>query len=251
MKKKGAQKKRQATETLFGVNPIHEALKAGKRKFFGIVIKRGVAGSKPIEAIIRIAEQRGIRIESTDIETIAKRANAEGHQGILASVTPLPHSSLDRLIERTISKKMKGLAILDGVQDPRNFGAIIRSAEAFGMGGVIFQDRRAASYTPVAAKSSAGAGEHLPLCAVTNIAETIRRLKTEGFFCIGFDGDAKEIFNTPPSPVAIVMGGEGTGIRPLVQKRCDTMAKIPITGQVGSLNVSAAAAIAFYIATSR
>lgn len=244
-------KKQSAVETLFGVNPVQEALKAGKRKIFSISIKSGVNFTKPVEAILKIAEKRGIRIESVDIGTIAKRADAEGHQGVLASVSPLPHSSLDTLIERTISKKYCGLAVLDGVQDPRNLGAIIRSAEAFGMSGVIFPNRRAASYTPVAAKSSAGAGEHLPLCVVTNIAETVRRLKSEDFFCVAFDGKAKDTYKTPAGPVAIVMGGEGTGVRPLVQKRCDATARIPISGNTGSLNVSAASAIAFYLASSR
>lgn len=245
-KKRGV--KRPVFETLFGVNPVREALRAGKRKFASVNVKGGADKSKALAAIIDAAGRRGVPVATSDIDTIAKRAGAEGHQGVVANVSPLPLSSLDRIIERTLKLDTPCLAVLDGVQDPRNLGAIIRSAEAFGLGGVIIPDRRSASYTPVAAKASAGAGEHLPICVVTNIAETIRRLRDEGFYTVAFEKDAQDVFIKPSGPIAIVMGGEGTGVRPLVIKRCDATAKIPIIGATGSLNVSVASAIAFYLA---
>ncbi len=202
--------------------------------------------------VIETATRRRIPIEYDTKEAVAKLAGSEGSQGVAALVTPPVFIGLDKMIASTIKNDRPILCVLDGVNDPRNFGAIIRSAESFGVGGVIFPSRRAVGYTPVAAKASAGAGEFMNLCRVTNIAETVRELRQSGFECIAFDGGANEIFEKPESarPMALVFGGEGSGVRPLVGKRCDRMVKIPITGKVGSLNVSAAASIAFYIARS-
>ena len=182
---------------------------------------------------------------------MARTAGAEGHQGICAQVSEPVYSGLDRVIEAAFKSQSPTLAILDGVMDPRNLGAIIRSAEAFGVAGVMFPDRRAAEYTPVAAKASAGAGERARLCRVVNIAETVRALKGEGWRVIVLDGGAADEFAPSPGPLALVLGGEGEGARPLVIKRAGETARIPMQGGVGSVNVSAAAAIAFYLASRR
>ncbi len=239
-------------EIIFGVNPIAEALKADKRKFLRITIKKGVNPSGAIRRIIDTARRRKIVIEYADMDHVAKLAGAEGHQGIAALVSCLSMISLDKLIDYSKNRPNPSLALLDGIQDPGNFGAIIRYAEAFGFDGVIFPAKRAAGYTPVAAKSSAGAGELLRLCRVTNIAETVRRLKDEGYECIALDSEAAAEFTTPaPGSVAVVLGGEGEGVRPLVKKRCKAAGRIPMKGKVGSLNVSAAAAIVFHIVSAR
>ncbi|MBI5814576.1 MAG: 23S rRNA (guanosine(2251)-2'-O)-methyltransferase RlmB [Nitrospinae bacterium] len=239
-------------ETIFGVNPVTEALKAGRRKFIRIIVKEGHRKGGPVQNVIEAAEQRHIKLDFVSMDEVARVAGAEGHQGIAAVVTPPPYVGLDELIKRCLASPLPTLAVLDSVMDPRNLGAIIRSAEAFGLSGVIFPSDRAAAYTPIAAKASAGAGERMNLCMVTNIAETIRRLRDEGFACVALEEDAPGDFTkAPDGPLAVVLGGEGTGVRPLVLKRCDYAAKIPMRGKIGSLNVSAAAAIGFYVAAQR
>lgn len=238
-------------EILFGVNPIHEALKAARRKFYGLTLKSGIKQAGAVAEILEIAGRRGIPVKFEDIDTVARMAGAEGHQGICAQVTEPVYSGLDRVLEAALKSESPTLAILDGVMDPRNLGAIIRSAEAFGVAGVIFPDRRAAQYTPVAAKSSAGAGERARLCRVVNVAETVRTLKDEGWRVVALDGEAANEFAPAPGPLALVLGGEGEGARPLVIKRAGETARIPMQGGVGSVNVSAAAAIAFYLASRR
>ena len=239
-------------EIIFGVNPIAEALKHHKRKFFKIAVKDGYRKNGPLQAIVEEAQRREIRVDVTSYDEVAKLAVSEGHQGIAAAVSPLPYIDLDELLERCMKNPKPSLAVLDSVMDPRNFGAIIRSAEAFGFDGVIFPTDRSTEYTPVAAKASAGAGESLALCRVTNIAETIRKLRDEGFACVALEEDAPDIVTALPSgPLCVVLGGEGTGVRPLVLKRCDYAAKIPMKGKIGSLNVSIAAAIGFYLASIR
>ncbi|HEB72190.1 MAG TPA: 23S rRNA (guanosine(2251)-2'-O)-methyltransferase RlmB [Nitrospirae bacterium] len=254
-KNRGSAKNREpgkSREVIFGVNPIIEALRANSRRFHRIVIKKGVKKSGATAQIIDTAKRKKIEVDYADIDAIAKMAQAEGHQGIVAVVSPVAFISLDKLIMSLSAKSERSLALLDGIMDPRNFGAILRSAEAFGVDGVIFPSRKAASYTPVAAKASAGAGERIKLCRVNNIAETVKLLRDEGYECIAFDGSAKDVFTkVKPGPVAVVLGGEGEGVRPLVVKRCNQTARIPMKGAIGSLNVSSAAAIIFHMVSIR
>lgn len=239
-------------EVIFGVNPIMEALKAGSRRFHRIVLKKGIKKSGATAEIIDSAKRKKIEVVHADIDVVAKMADSEGHQGIVATVTPITYISFDKLLSSLSDNNNRSLALLDGVMDPRNFGAIIRSAEAFGIDAVIFPSRRAASYTPVAAKASAGAGERMKLCQVNNIAETVKLLRDDGYECVAFDGAAQEKFTKAnPGPVAVVLGGEGEGVRPLVAKRCNKTARIPMKGKIGSLNVSAAAAIIFHLVSVR
>ena len=240
-----------AHEIIFGINPIMEALKAGKRKIFRLIHKEGAQGAASA-TLLSLARTKGIPVEQATMERIATLAAAEGSQGVVAQVSPPVYSSFDRLLEALAKMENPVVAILDGIMDPRNLGAIIRSAEAFGVAAVIFPDRRATTYTAVAAKASAGAGEHMRLCQVVNIAEAVRLLREEGFSCVALDSDAEETLAEPPAgPVAVILGGEGTGVRPLVAKRCGRSVKIAMKGKTGSLNVSAAAAIAFHWIASR
>lgn len=233
-------------EILFGVNPITEAIKAGKRKIFRIICKDG-GQSGGAAALLSLAKSKGIAVETAPMEKIAALAGAEGTQGVVALVSGPVFSSFDRLVESLLKMDSPVVAALDGIMDPRNFGAIIRSAEALGVAAVIFPERRAAGYTAVAAKASAGAGEHMRLCQVTNVAESVRQLREAGFGCVALDSQQGEPMGEPPTgPVALVLGGEGSGVRPLLLKRCGRAVKIPMRGRTSSLNVSAAAAIAFH-----
>lgn len=246
---------RQATrdrEVIYGVNPVMEALKAGRRRFYNITVKPGHKKSGPVGEIVSLAESKRIQVDYQPVDEIAKRERIEGHQGVLANVSPPVYVNLDDLADPSSAPQTYLLAALDGVMDPRNLGAIIRSAEVFGVSGVIFPYDRACAYTPVAAKASAGAGERIKLCRVVNMAETIRKLSDDGFTCVALEEDAEVDFESAPDgPLVLVLGGEGTGVRELVKKRCGNTAKIPMKGGVGSLNVSTAAAIAFYIASNR
>lgn len=246
---------RQATrdrEILYGVNPVMEALKSGRRRFYSVTVKPGHKKGGPASEIVGLAESKKIPVEYQPVDEIAKRERIEGHQGVVANVSPPVYVSLDSLADSSVVSQNYILAALDGVEDPRNLGAIIRSAEVFGVSGVIFPFDRACAYTPVAAKASAGAGERMSLCRVVNMAETIRRLTGDGFTCVALEEDADENFDSAPDgPLVLVLGGEGSGVRELVKKRCGNIAKIPMKGGVGSLNVSTAAAIAFYIASNR
>lgn len=248
---KRGRKKPKEREFIFGVNPITEAIRAGRRKIYGVYVKSGAIASKQTKALLDLAGRKRIHVERMDMEKIAKLAGAEGHQGILAEVSLPAYSNLEKLIERSLKNPRESrpaIAALDGVQDPRNLGAIIRSAEAFGFDGVIIPRDRAASYSPVAAKASAGAGEHMSLCQVTNMAEAVRLLKEAGFSCVALEGEAGEDFTGgPEGPIVIALGSEGVGVRPLVIKRCGITARIPMSGRINSLNVSTAAAVAFYI----
>jgi len=238
-------------ETLFGVNPVVEAINSGRRKIYAVAIKSGHIDSKQIQRLESLVAKKNIPMERVGIDEIARMAGAEGHQGVAAIVSSFAYTNLDKLLEQ-VAKKTRtsrpSIAILDGVTDPRNLGAIIRSASSFGFDGVIIPQDRAASYTPVAAKASAGAGESMNICMVTNIAETVRKLRAREFTCVALDGEAEtELDNAPSGPVAVVLGAEGTGIRRLVLQRCDFAARIPMAGGIGSLNVAQAAAIAFYV----
>ncbi len=245
--------KRKEHEALFGINPVAEALDAGRRKIYRISIKKGLEKNKKITSIEQLARRRKIPVEFLEGTAIGKIADTQGHQGITALVSPPAYSTLEKIVARSGKSEESNppaIAVLDGVQDPRNLGAIIRSAEALGFSALIFPDRRAVTYTPVAAKSSAGAGERINLCRVGNIAQTLVKLKEEDFSCVALEEDADEVLSAmPQGKLAVVLGGEGTGVRPLVLKRCDYSYRIPLSGKVGSLNVAAAGAIAFHVAT--
>ncbi|MBF0169478.1 MAG: 23S rRNA (guanosine(2251)-2'-O)-methyltransferase RlmB [Nitrospinae bacterium] len=230
-----------------------EALKAGRRKFFRIVVKEGPIKSPQIKEVLEEALRRHVPLVEGSMEEIAQTVGAEGHQGIVALVTSLPYTRFDTLEERLEKLDDPFVVLLDGVTDPRNFGAVIRSAEAMGAEAVIFPAHRAASYTPTAAKTSAGAGERMTLVQVPNIAEAVRKLREEsGFYAVAFEGDAGEsVTRLPSGKLAIVMGDEGTGVRPLTRKRCDALVSIPMKGTVGSLNIASAASIACFLASTR
>jgi 23S rRNA (guanosine2251-2'-O)-methyltransferase len=171
---------------------------------------------------------------------------AEGarHQGIVAEVDPYEYAEWEDLLDRNPDC----LVALDEVTDPRNFGAIVRTAEASGAGGVLVPRHRSAGVTAVVARASAGATARVPVARVTNLVRALEASKEAGFWVIGLDGDAEEtIFSVDlPERIVLVLGAEGRGLRPIVRRACDRLVSIPMRGAVGSLNVSVAAGIALY-----
>jgi len=230
-----------------GRNPVIEALK-GTRKIEKILIQEGIRGGK-IDEIIKTAKDRGIRVERISRTKLDHMASSHSHQGIIAFaekkelVTPM-----DIVNHARDRGEAPFIVILDQIQDPQNFGAIMRTAYAAGAHGVIFQDKRAAGITPIVVKSSAGAIEHILLSEVKNINYAIEELKRAGLWIAGADmaGDMLYYQADFKGPVGLVIGSEGKGLRRLVRENCDFLVKIPMPGEFSSLNASVAAAILIY-----
>ncbi|OGO22394.1 MAG: 23S rRNA (guanosine(2251)-2'-O)-methyltransferase RlmB [Chloroflexi bacterium RBG_16_51_9] len=237
-------------EIISGKNPVLEALKAG-RPLNKILLSKSLRNDAAIAEILRCARDRGIPVEFLERQAIDRQSLTNTNQGVLAYTASKDYVTLDDLL--AIPKKTGEPAlfcVLDGIEDPMNLGAILRTAGATGVQGVIVRSRRAVGLTAVVAKASAGAIEYVPVARVANIAETIEKLKKNNIWVIGIDMDGKTDFEKVDFklPSAIVIGGEGKGLSPLVRKRCDTIARIPMKGQISSLNASVAAALVMYAA---
>ncbi len=226
---------------LIGVHPVVEALKA-KRPLERILIARG-AGGQRIQEVIDLARAAGTPVRFEDRGTLDRTAAAKSHQGIVAIGAEKKYANID-----DIQANSNLLVILDGVEDPHNLGAIIRTAHAAGAGAVIIPERRAAGLTETVAKSAAGALEHLPVVQAVNINQTLRSLKDEGYFIYGLDERGTVNYDEIEwaEKSAVVMGGEGKGLHDLVRKNCDALVRIPMVGQIASLNVSVATGIVLF-----
>jgi 23S rRNA (guanosine2251-2'-O)-methyltransferase len=236
------------TEILYGVHPVTEALSARRRNIYEIYLQKENRSARLVR-LAASAEQRGVRVKtirSTAFKTIISGA---GHQGVAAKVDLYPLTAVSDILA---AAKARGgphfLLLLDSVLDPQNLGAIIRSALCAGIDGVIMPKDRSAPITPAVSKASAGALEHIYLSRVTNLVQTIKQCKRKGVWVMGLDKDAgQSIYDGDMTgSLAIVLGGEQKGIRPLVKKNCDFLVSIPQQGALDSLNASVAAAVAMY-----
>lgn len=248
MEDKSNEQRAMSNELIYGINPVLEALKSGERNFKEILIEAVRKGNE-IHKIELLAKSRNIRIKRESGSVIENISGTNRHQGVLAVVLPKKEIELYELIEQLYKKDNKPvIVILDGIEDPGNLGAIIRSAEALGIGGVIIPKDRAAGVTPVVVKRSAGAIEHIPVVRVTNISNTIEELKEKGFWIVGVEAGAeKNCFSLSYNdPIVVVFGSESKGMRRLTKEKCDFIVSIPMKGKVSSLNISAACAIIFY-----
>jgi 23S rRNA (guanosine2251-2'-O)-methyltransferase len=232
-------------EILYGKNPVLEALRAGRpaRK---LVLAAGVRNEPRLREILEGAAERGIPVEETSRRRLDDIAHTEHHQGIAGYFHARPPLSLDELLGRVRAPGL--LLVLDGIQDPQNLGALARSCDAAGASGLVLTRDRAAGITPAAAKASAGAVEHLDIAVVTNLASALTRLREAGYWCVGLDAGADMRYDRfdYTSPVALVVGAEGEGLRPLTRRRCDALVSLPMLGRVASLNAAAAGAILLY-----
>ena len=232
---------------LYGVNPIIEALRAG-RVPEAITIADGARDDR-LRELIELAGQRGIRISHARRVDLDREVGNSHHQGVTARIAAPKYTEADDLLDAIVdSQQPPLLVVLDGVEDPRNLGAILRTAECAGASGVVLPERRAAGLNETVAKASAGAIEYLPVARVTNLSVLIRQLKERNVWVIGTAADAKTSYSewdwTRPS--AIVLGGEGSGLHRLVRENCNALVKIPVQGKIESLNVSVAAGIILY-----
>lgn len=228
---------------IYGVNAVNEALKA--RKVARLVHARG-AGAR-VDALIARAKELRIPVETADPLHLDKLARGGVHQGVAAELQQLAAYTLDEVIASS-GEVPPLLVVLDGIEDPQNVGAILRSANAAGVHGVVRQARHAARLDGAVAKASAGAVNHVQIATVVNIARTIEELKEKNIWTVGLDGSGSESYDEVDYtlPTAFVMGAEGDGLRRLVRETCDRVVRIPMFGEVESLNVSVAAGIAIF-----
>jgi 23S rRNA (guanosine2251-2'-O)-methyltransferase len=225
---------------IYGVHPVLEALRAGTVRRLRIAERAG----ERLREVIDQATQAGVRVERVPQEAIDRLARGVTHQGVIADVESERAVGLQELAEGPSPL----IVVLDAIEDPHNLGAILRTADAAGVSGVVVQSRRSALHAGTVAKTSAGALSHVRVAEVVNIARAIEELKELGVWSVGLAGEAEQSYDEVDltGPVALVMGAEGAGLRRLVREKCDFLVSIPMAGHVGSLNVSVAAGIALF-----
>ncbi|WP_298400606.1 23S rRNA (guanosine(2251)-2'-O)-methyltransferase RlmB [uncultured Chloroflexus sp.] len=238
------------TELLYGRNAVREALRARRRALRRLVISRSVQESGIIADIIRLAEQASVPVERIERQALDRQLRDANHQGVMLETGPYPYVEIDECLQAAADRREPALLLLlDHLQDPQNIGTLLRTAEAVGCHGVVIPGRRAAEITPAVVNASSGAVEHLRVAMVTNLAQTIEDLQRTGIWVVGLEQDeaAQDIDTVDLDlPLALVIGAEGTGIARLVRERCDFLVRLPIVGQVGSLNAAVAGSIAIY-----
>ena len=229
-----------------GRNPVIEAIK-NDREIDKIMIANG-AKEGSIKKIVAMAKEKNIVIQYVDRKKLDEISTSHSHQGVIANVSDYRYYELDELI-KSVEEKGEDpfFIILDEITDPHNLGSIIRTADAVGAHGVIIPKRRSVHITPTVAKASAGAVEYVPVCKVTNIVNTIKTLKEHGMWIAAADMDGQTFYEQNlTGPIGLVIGSEGFGISRLVKKNCDFTVKMPMVGNVTSLNASVAGSILLY-----
>ncbi|MDA8244104.1 MAG: 23S rRNA (guanosine(2251)-2'-O)-methyltransferase RlmB [Elusimicrobia bacterium] len=234
------------TEILFGVNTAEEILAAGRRRVLRLYISRAESGQR-VRELAALARSKGVSPDFCDPRTLEKLAKGAAHQGVVIEAEPARKLTLDEALDLEKDLKRAVWAGLDGITDPMNLGAIIRSAACFGVSTVVLPERRSAGLTPAAQKAASGAVERVNVVEVVNLNQTILRLKEKGFWVYGLDMGGKPLPRVDFSlPAFIVIGSEGEGLHQKTGEHCDEIVSIPQKGGVESLNASNAAAVAFY-----
>lgn len=227
---------------IYGINAVLEAIRAGRVRELRVSDK---AGGRAAEAVAA-AQHAGIAVRRVQANELDRAAKGGVHQGVIADVEDARHYSVEDLVTGAAAVPL--IVVLDGIEDPHNVGAILRTVDAAGADGVIRQSRHAAPLGGAAAKAAAGAVSHVKIVEVVNVARAVEELKDAGVWTVGLAGDGSKRYDQIDltAPTAIVVGAEGTGLRRLVRERCDWLVSIPMHGHVQSLNVSVAAGIALF-----
>jgi 23S rRNA (guanosine2251-2'-O)-methyltransferase len=236
------------TEIIYGIHPVFEAMQAKRRTFHELFIVKDKANQR-IESIVGLAQSAGIQISYLARQKLQSLTGIDTHQGVAAKVSPYPALDLSDLISgKKFSVESNFFMLIDNIVDPHNLGALLRTALCATLSGVIIPKDRSAEPSPTVSKSSAGALEHIRLATVVNMVNAINELKKKHIWIIGLDKDGEQSIyeNDFTGNIALVVGGEENGIRPLVKKNCDFLSFIPQHGPVSSLNASVAGAIAMY-----
>lgn len=234
---------------LYGVNPVRELLRGGGEGLAELWLAEGGARGGAFAELERLGRAAGAKVRHAPRPKLDRLAGTDHHQGIVAVVADFRYAEVDELLSAAEASGRPALiVVLDGVEDPHNLGAVIRSAHALGAHGVVIPKDRAVGVTPAVAKASAGAVERCPVARVTNVSKTLEALKEAGIWSVALAADGEKPLGDVDlrGPVALVLGSEGEGLRPLVRRTCDLSAAIPMMGGFESLSVSASAAVALY-----
>ncbi len=228
---------------VYGVHPVEETL-VGRRTRPDLVLVRKGGSGKTIGRLEALARDQGVKVRFTDQEEFERISDGGNHQGVAARMPDYQYADYHDWLE-SLKEPMPDVLILDGIQDPHNLGAIIRTADCFGIGGVVIGKDRSAQVTETAIRTSAGAAEHMPVVRIVNLARTLKDLKDIGYWIVGTDVEADTtLYDVKLNfPAVFIMGSEEKGMRPLTGKSCDYLVKLPNLGQVHSLNVSVASGV--------
>lgn len=229
---------------LAGLNPVREALRSG-RPVDKILLAQGERSSRTGE-IMALAREKGVPVLKVDRTRLDTLSGNSRHQGVLAYTAAREYSTLEQILDAAGDSPF--ILLLDEINDPHNLGAILRTAEAAGVHGVVIPRRRSVSLTPTVARVSAGAVEHVPVARVANLAQTIDMLKERGLWVVGADAGGPDLYWRArlDGPLALVVGGEDKGLGRLVREKCDLLVRLPMAGKINSLNASVAAALLMY-----
>jgi 23S rRNA (guanosine2251-2'-O)-methyltransferase len=234
-------------EVLYGLHPVEEAIRSGSRRLDHVSVARERREDR-LERLIELCRTAGVRVSLEPRDQLTRLARTDAHQGVLAMVRERKFLGIEDLLAPGEAGQHKFFLALDGIEDPHNLGALLRTADGAGVDGVILPERRSASVTATVAKTSAGASEHVRIARVTNLVRALEQMKQKNVWVLGLDErgtpDYTEFdFRTD---CVLVLGREGAGLHDLVKKTCDHLLRIPMAGQVSSLNVSVAGAIVMY-----
>jgi len=231
--------------SIYGINPVSEALRSESCRTTEVWLAKGRDLTR-LKGIIDMAESRGVPIRQVERSKLDSLTANAPHQGVVGFIDQFNYADLDGVLEQDEGVPL--LLVLDGIEDPRNMGALIRTADACGVWGVIIPKDRSADITSAVAKGSAGAVFHLPVVRVVNISSTLKKIKERGIWVIGAAAEAQtDLFHHDLTiPLAMVIGGEGRGLRPLIKRECDLLISIPMKGKANSLNASVAGSIILY-----
>ena len=236
-------------EVLYGLHPVEEALKAGKRRFDHVLVARERRDAR-LDRLVAQCRQAHVRVLEQPREQLTLTAKTPAHQGIVALVRAQEFLALEDLFEPAAGNPSAARLILalDGVEDPQNMGALLRVADGAGVDGVVLTERRSAPLSPAAVKASAGAAEHLRIARVVNLVRALEDLKRQNLWVVGLDERGQTDYDQfdLTGNLVVVLGREGAGLHDLVRRTCDHLLRIPMAGGVNSLNVSAAGAVVLY-----
>ena len=237
-------------EILYGRQPVRETMRAGRRQVFKLLLAKGLKPTEVVAEILKHAERANVPVQAMDRQELARLSGEANHQGLAAEVSGYPYVDLAEPMEASRhSGAPPFLLLLDHVQDPQNLGSLLRTAEAAGVHGVVIPGRRAAGVTPAAVRASAGAAEQVRVAQVTNLVRAMEQLKAEGVWMAGLEAVPGARLYTEADlcgPLGLVIGSEGQGLARLVRERCDYLIRLPMLGQVESLNAAVAGAITLY-----
>ena len=237
-------------EVLYGRNAVYESLRADRRQVYKLIVAQGARERGKLAEILVLARKRRVDVQQETRQRLDRLAATDRHQGVAVEVSDYPYASLDDMLALSAARaEPTWLLVLDCLQDPQNLGTLMRTAESVGVHGVFIPERRAVAVTPAVVSASSGASEHMLIARVTNIVRAMQELKKQDVWIYGLEDaqGASLLWQTDlDGALALVVGSEGRGMRRLVRETCDLVVRLPMHGQIGSLNAAVAGSVALY-----